>query len=458
VNTKGAGSPFAKLAVLGGGLLGALGIGAMQAGMTLPPIIIPLALAVLAGLWRFNEITILILQDYLSLVTTPISWYVTLPDIPMSLPFVAIWAIAATWRHVSGKDKLTVSWGLILHLLLAALIVLNYITFAEHTPYATTKFFLIMTLNIASFLGGATLSREQLARVFYWMMGLGLIVALLTYQAYAMGDPTMLGRYSALKMNPIWTCRLAILGAFATLVALRDKRWGLVYLVAIFPVVLLTGSRGPLVAAILSGGIMGALWWVSPRRERTIPKKANLVSLGLAAMILQALLTIAPAFAQETRSLTEGGTASSRMEFYVKALEGFSENMLLGVGLGGFEALVSYAEVGEEIRFPHNIFLEVAVELGIFGLGLFVAIILHYFWLALKNIRYARLNPEEPSAGWGIGATLGFVNLMVAAQFSGDLVTNHALWYFMGLMTRVETMRRMSEDAVFPDNGEKIRV
>lgn len=424
-----------KTALAIGGLAGAMGLGSRLPSMPLSGLFIPFALAALAGLFRFTELSILLLQDYLTLVTTPISWFVALPALPMSLPFIAIWALEAGWRLVFGKQKLDVSWGLLLHLFFAGLVLVSYLLIAEHTEYANSKIFLVLTINLFSFVAGATFTYPQLRRVFGWIVALGLLVALLTYQAFVTGQPTMPGRYSALLMNPIWTCRLALLGAVTAYFTFKRKLGAIAFALLVLPSMILTGSRGPLVAALVSSLLMGLVWWIRPLKSR-VPAA---IAVGLLAMSLFS----APVTAQETRNLGDDSTAQSRVQLYEIAMAGFADHPLFGTGIGGYESLVDITEFEEErIVFPHNIFLEVAVEMGVVGSAAFLAMVAYFLWLGWRHLQHARDNPADPTSAWGLVATAGFLNLFIAAQFSGDLVSNHSLWFYMGLMTGVRTIRR----------------
>lgn len=434
----------------GGGLAAAVGSGLVA--FPASPLLLPVGLAAFMSLWAMSELSILLLQDYLPLVTTPLSWVATLPDMPMSLPFIAIWCMATAWRYGLGRQKFAISWGMLLNLLFIGLVAINYLAVAIHSDYADSKFFLVMTIDLFSFIAGATFARYQFPRVFRWILVLGLVVAGLTYWAFLHDQPILPGRYSAFDMNPIWACRIVLLGAATSFALMRRKIWGWAYLFAIVPATVLTGSRGPIVAAVMTAMLMLAVHAFLPATtakptsrppSRGRPGAIARIALGLVLAVgLAGWLLHAPAaHAEETRNLENTETFSSRAFLYERAWEGFSQHFLLGVGLGGFEDLVSQTETGEKIIFPHNMFLEVAVELGIFGLLTLFAMVGHYLWLGYDHLRYAVAHPRDPTGVWGVAATAGFLNLFMAAQFSGDLVSNHSMWFFMGLMTGVQTLR-----------------
>ena len=61
-----------------------------------------------------------------------------------------------------------------------------------------------------------------------------------------------------------------------------------------------------------------------------------------------------------------------RIMLYVKALHMFAHHFWVGAGIGAFPI---YAHSKLNFKYPHNVFLEVAAELGIVGLALLISII-----------------------------------------------------------------------------------
>ena len=86
----------------------------------------------------------------------------------------------------------------------------------------------------------------------------------------------------------------------------------------------------------------------------------------------------------------------------------------MGYGIGSF-GLLSW---GEDVRFyPHNIFLEVALEMGVVGFFFFSVLILIGFKSFYKNNLFFYL----------------FLISLVNAQLSGDLVGNNYIFIFLFL-------------------------
>lgn len=74
---------------------------------------------------------------------------------------------------------------------------------------------------------------------------------------------------------------------------------------------------------------------------------------------------------------------NARLMSYSETLEIIKENIFLGKGFGGFK---SHSEFTNYIKYPHNIFLEFMVEMGLIGL---IFIILFLYYLARYSLNFS---------------------------------------------------------------------
>jgi O-antigen ligase len=110
---------------------------------------------------------------------------------------------------------------------------------------------------------------------------------------------------------------------------------------------------------------------------------------------------------------SEDDAIQSRIEGYDLALERISESPITGAGFGGYKSVYNDNNIGLIISYPHNIFLEAFVELGIGGLLLVVLLIL----FILKR-SYA--------VSYKLFALIFFSVWL--AQFSKDIPSQTTLW------------------------------
>lgn len=172
---------------------------------------------------------------------------------------------------------------------------------------------------------------------------------------------------------------------------------------------LLTQSRGAWIAAAGSVFFLAALrwrrvWWVLP---------GALIGLALlyGAGYLQDLVALA---------LQSGALAGSpeRLEVWSRALYAIQDFPVTGIGLGAYGRVIPllypYFIISADaaLSHAHNLWLQVALDLGLLGLVAFVAMILGTAWLARGALRLLAL-AQQTRPAWllrgcmaGLGAVL----------------------------------------------------
>lgn len=242
-------------------------------------------------------------------------------------------------------------------------------------------------------------------------------------------------RVTLMGVNPIGVARLVALGGALLVAALvtwaRGRNalaaLGVAGLVLCTVATALTGSRAPLLSAAVAGGVV----WLA--RQRTRHRRpfwrspvlwVVLVLLGLVFGVTATLGTVG--------SFASRG-ASGRGELYATAVNSILTDPL-GVGWGNFGSLFGPDDAG---IYPHNIYLEAAVEGGILAFAAMVAITTWCLVLAVRNYRTS------------LGATalmvLAFYVFALAnAQFSSDLVGNRMLWVAMALVVAQHSVSKGS--------------
>lgn len=203
-------------------------------------------------------------------------------------------------------------------------------------------------------------------------------------------SPDYPGRVAIPAGNPILAARACFMG---TVVALwyRDgsKLLRATALVLSIVAAWKTGSRGPLVAFIAANVITATIkYFADVFKGRLTWSKVVVSGLVLVLLVGAALF---PAFTTPevdfgTRyNALKGGqylandqTFTVRIDMYKEAVTIFLQHPLLGVGFGGYSRLGSYL-------YPHNLVLEIAAELGLIGLFLWVLAIIRALIGAMHN-------------------------------------------------------------------------
>jgi len=198
--------------------------------------------------------------------------------------------------------------------------------------------------------------------------------------------------------------------------------------------ILLTGSRGAVVAAIIGLVMFPLVVFRLPRFQRVASLVAcfGLIACG-AYLIPQSSWIRISQFGSE---LSEG-TLTHRTVLWAAGLEVFRNHAFLGVGAGAYGSAILRAV---DIPLPaHNTFISVLVELGVIGALLLFALVASSFYCA-KRMRYLeRCLWLTLLLTWTIGAS--------ALTWEYRRVT----WLLFGLAPAHAYARRRDELAVVYD-------
>jgi len=252
------------------------------------------------------------------------------------------------------------------------------------------------------------------------------------------------GRIDFLNVNQIPLATLlatglviAVIGATSNVDMIFVGRWNRSFCaIVIIPLlysIFLVGCRGPLVSAIL--GLFCYYLLISKKRLKItifigiILLFVMIIWISSSDIVYSILEHIPNVSGYSLTQIEEGPSTVQRLELYSSAILLFLQNPLLGVGTGGFPG-----------GYPHNIFLEVAAENGIFGLLLFICFL---FSVIQKGFRYIILylpKLDEYSKNVGLIILTLSVSLFIEKQFSYGLDMHKDLFVFLGLMVNLPSL------------------
>lgn len=128
-----------------------------------------------------------------------------------------------------------------------------------------------------------------------------------------------------------------------------------------------------------------------------------------------------------------------RLSLWHEALKIIKDFPLFGCGLNTYSIVAPrYKGAGLEAGiYPHNSYLQMAAETGIFGLMSFIIVILALFTLSFISMRKIK---DSLYKNVLIGLLVGLFGLLVQSFFDVDfyaLQLNNLIWFIMGLTTSV---------------------
>jgi O-antigen ligase len=191
---------------------------------------------------------------------------------------------------------------------------------------------------------------------------------------------------------------------------------------------LYSGGKGPLLTLVVT--MLAVLVFYMNRREA---KKYIVVVLLLSLTTVVLMLALPGYFDTIKYRLSvidpfrgvdiRESSAAQRLDMFDAAVNAMADYPILGTGLGGFSDYSGYGSGIERAYYPHNIFLEIGSELGIFGLLAFVALI---SFCLLRLFRYSRLRGNLYHLVCAVFAL--FLYMLMNASVSGDVNDKRSLF------------------------------
>ncbi|HEX6752913.1 MAG TPA: O-antigen ligase family protein [Solirubrobacterales bacterium] len=354
--------------------------------------------------------------------------------VDVTLLLGALLAGVCLLRLLEGRFRLPPLMLGLPYVLIATLLAVSLIWTPELT-YGTEK-----TLKFASLTALATFApfllvdgRDALRQLLVLLAGVGVVGALIVL---SLGS-TSSAEGGRLVFNEaadtIFTARFLLTGAFVLLFGAALKLWRrhrlpiAVVGVAVVVIAASIGSRGPLAGFVFA--VLCTIVAIVLREPRRVLPVLLAIGIGVAVLPFISL--------PETSSERIGGLVSNpagafnedlRSRLYEKGFELAKENPVRGIGAGGF-FIYSYVVTNREERYPHNVFLEMAAELGLAPTLLLVASI-----LTMLALLYKRAWAAEGDDRTLIYLLSGvFLVNFFATQFSGDFNDNKTFWAMLGL-------------------------
>ncbi len=198
-------------------------------------------------------------------------------------------------------------------------------------------------------------------------------------------NPNLLGGYFVVGIPTVFAISALSLWQKKYKRAITMIFFSLLAVVALF----LTGCRGAYLALLL---ILGCTFLVSAKFFWTTYKKIYLSIIGsTVALFTFALVSLASLRARfcSIFAMRNDSSNSFRFNVYQSSLEMFKDNWLLGIGVGNknFREIYGlYMKTGFDALSSYNVFLEIAVESGIFALLAFTGFIFVCIKDAIKII------------------------------------------------------------------------
>lgn len=345
------------------------------------------------------------------------------------------WAVLQLLSRPASRPLLSISQVRVLAAFLAVA-VLSGISSGGNTMWLTKYFSMLIFFPIVL---AAVRTEADLERVLKAVM-----ISLLLAFAYSLRQ---LARFGGSRLGDgltdpnyyaswiILALPLAFMAARSEPVGWKRMLWntaGGLFIVNI----LMTASRGAFLGLVATLGML--VYHLRPRR-RLLMATAAAGALVIAVLTSSSTLTnrLFAGFDEESQLSSVRASDANRLALFYGGLRMIAEHPILGVGLGSFARLSpQYTEIDRD-KIAHNTYIEIAAELGIPVLLLFLGL-LHGVARSLKRSgEIAAATGRERLRDWTLGLRIGLIGYMIPAIFLSSQYEKF-FWLFVFLSIAIE--------------------
>ncbi|MCW1888040.1 MAG: O-antigen ligase family protein [Candidatus Moranbacteria bacterium] len=194
--------------------------------------------------------------------------------------------------------------------------------------------------------------------------------------------------------------------------------WSRLVSLLLFLGLLLSFSRGGYVAIAAS-----FLWFLL--LIFFFEKKQKIALWIIAASSISLFALVSPVGNRFISSFTSGdGSRSERVQLAYTALEAIRERPFLGVGVGNYPLWVKPEALSREPIYAHNLYLDIAAELGLVGLSLFLIAV---FGALFESFQKWKLSKDP----FYLALHIALVYFLVHGFFEAPIFSVHVLPVFL---------------------------
>lgn len=330
------------------------------------------------------------------------NWHFSVRKILFILSFAPLFLMFCSWLETSAEDSVSLLKAYVGGAFLLSVVGVS--AFFAQFLFGVEVVFSFLVTDILPFFLGETFAASVAA---YPSLLVNISGMTLLRASGIFPDPHMFSYYVGMA-TPL-----------AFVFWLREKpqtKWWLGITLLLLLADLLSFSRGGYV------GLIGAalVLLLGNRRYFFSRMRSTLVLVVLGVIMLFSV--IQTPFGTRFASIFSGsdGSNQERLRLWEEAIHHISERPLLGVGIGNYPLLIKPSASYREPLYAHNLYLDIALEIGLVGLGLLLGV----FVIAFVRLIHAYRISADPLA---LGILSSLTLFMGHSLFEMPLFSVHIL-------------------------------
>lgn len=317
--------------------------------------------------------------------------------------------------------------------------------------YGTKKTILFIFSNFIYFIIPFVINFDlkKLSKFYNYLLYINFLIIFLMvlYNKNNLSLITINSRISLFNINPIWLAR--ILGQTVIILfflKVKINKYIKVLIIGFILILMIfTGSKGPVLSLFVS------IFLILVRTTKKLLTLNNIMKFIIFITILflfinYIVLMIFPnnyLIQRFLRISPENSVSLTRMDYFSIAIKNFIKKPLIGFGTGSYGFLFAHKDVRS---YPHNIILEIMVELGMIGLILITPLFLNSL-IKINNILKIYSRNDTLKATYCL-----YIFYLINSMFTGDIILNLNLFLYLGISSVINTKllkERYYEDILF---------
>jgi len=369
------------------------------------------------------------------------------------------WQYWLSWQELRGRFGPFTIPILVFFVAAAFSIVIAYQKFAAFRTFREEVFDPLLYVLLAFC---CLRSRQDITRLLLAMLGTGLMVAGVGMIQYVFFKNEIVDKFGGISrvsatygsangigilfdyVMPIGFALVVARSTYAlnTLAFWKGRLLALAFCLILLPILFLSQSNGAWLAIAIAALFIAALS-IRKRKTLLIAILIFVVVMGITAFLLRTRITH---FLFDNHvDIYNVSTVTKRFYLWQSALNMIHDSPWFGYGMDNWLCHFSVntscftpqlhhymivqdplthastdLQLEPDLSHPHNVFLHVWVSMGIFGLLAFAAILLLFFWLFVRILRYLRSHETKENLylQW---MTIGVGAAMLAAMIHGQV-------------------------------------